>query len=409
MRPGALAAVAVVAALLGGTTTLLLGKAAGWIDGETPTVLVQEEDGATPASDPAESSAAAPLALDRFDPAAIYAQRAAGVVTIYALFEGHGEAIDETAAQGSGFVATRSGYVLTNAHVITTAGEAAETETPEAAERVYVEYRDGERVPAEIVGWDLYDDVGLLKVDPRDHRVRPVPLGDSNKVVVGEPVAAIGSPFGQESSLSVGVVSATERSIESLTSGYSLPDAIQTDAPINRGNSGGPLLNAAGEAIAINAQIRSDSGTAEGVGFGVPINAAKRSMAQLIEDGEVRYAWLGITTQTVTPRLAERFAYGAARGAAVQEVVEESPAAEAGLRGGGRETVFEGLTLRPGGDLIVAIDGTPVDSADDVVRAMAQRLEPGQRVRLTVLRSGEEVGVSVVLGERPPQPPDTGR
>ena len=149
--------------------------------------------------------------------------------------------------------------MLTNSHVITTAGEADETQTPEAAARVYVQYRDGERVAAKIIGWDLYDDVGLLKVDPANHAVSPVPLGDSAAVVVGEPVAAIGSPFGQQSSLSVGVVSATERSIDSLTSSYDLIDAIQTDAPINRGNSGGPMFNARGEVIGINAQIRSES------------------------------------------------------------------------------------------------------------------------------------------------------
>ena len=411
MRPGALAAVAVVSALLGGTSVLLLGKATGWIDDEPvgETILVPSPDGGTPASDePLEEDAATPLTGNGFDASEIYAKRANGVVTVFALFEGHGQETDAGAAQGSGFVVTESGYVLTNSHVITTAGEGDPSVEPEAAETVYVQYRDEERVPATIVGWDVYDDVGLLKVDPQDHPVSPVPLGDSGRVVVGEPVAAIGSPFGNDSSLSVGVVAATERSIGSLTSRYNLVDAIQTDAPINRGNSGGPMFNARGEVVGINAQIRSESGTAEGVGFAVPINAAKRSMRQLIETGRVRYAWLGVTTQTVTPRLAAHFDFAAERGAAVQEVVDGSPAARAGLRGGGDDQEWQGVPIRPGGDLVVAVDGRPVETAEDVVRAITQQSVPGQRRRLTVVRDGERLEIVVVLGERPETPPAVG-
>src|SRR5204863_5563932 len=157
-----------------------------------------------------------------------------------------------------------------------------------------------DRVPARIVGWDIFDDVALIRVDPQDHSLAPVPLGDSSAVAVGEPVAAIGSPFGQADSLGVGVVAATHRSIESLTSKYNLVDAIQTDAPINHGNSGGPLFDARGRVIGINAQIRSDSGNAEGVGFAVPINSAKRSMEQLIGHGSVSYAYIGVVTTDLT-------------------------------------------------------------------------------------------------------------
>jgi S1-C subfamily serine protease len=401
----------VVSALLGGTTVLLLGKATGWIDDEpaAQTVLAPSPDGGTPASDELlEEDAATPLTGNGFDASEIYAKRANGVVTVFALFEGHGQESDAGAAQGSGFVVSDDGYVLTNSHVITTAGEGDPSVEPEAAETVYVQYRDEERVPATIVGWDVYDDVGLLKVDPRDHPVSPVPLGDSGRVVVGEPVAAIGSPFGNDSSLSVGVVAATERSIGSLTSRYNLVDAIQTDAPINRGNSGGPMFNARGEVVGINAQIRSESGTAEGVGFAVPINAAKRSMAQLIESGRVRYAWLGVTTQTVTPRLAAHFDFAAEQGAAIQEVVDGSPAASAGLRGGEDEQEWQGQSVRPGGDVVVAVDGRPVKTAEDVVRAITQQSVPGQRRRLTVVRDGERLEIVVVLGERPETPPAVG-
>jgi S1-C subfamily serine protease len=372
------------------------------------TVLVATPEEAAPAAERVSGDAALPLVGNEFDASEIYEKRASGVVTIYALFGNEGRAEPLSTAQGSGFVVSDDGYVLTNSHVITTAGETDPADTPEAASSVYVQFRDGERVAAEIVGWDLYDDVGLLKVDPADHAVSPVPLGDSSTVVVGEPVAAIGSPFGQESSLSVGVVSATERSIGSLTSSYNLVDAIQTDAPINRGNSGGPMFNARGEVIGINAQIRSESGTAEGVGFAVPIDAAERSMEQLIQSGRVRYAWLGVTTQTITPGMAAELGFPR-EGAAVQEVVSDSPAARAGLRGGTAERDYAGLAVQTGGDLIVAIDGRRVESAEDVVRAVTQRPLPGQSAELTVLRGGEELTLTVVLGERPATPPRLNR
>jgi 2-alkenal reductase len=406
MRPGVLAAVAVVCALLGSGAALGVAKATGWFgDGETDTIVLTQAGPAQAVNEVDESATGKPLAGNDFDPAQIYRERAAGVVTIVALFGAHAQDGQGEAAQGSGFVVSHRGYILTNSHVITTAGEAPSSVAPEAADSVFVEFRDGDRVPARIIGWDVYDDVGLLKTDPGQHALRPVPLGDSSGVVVGEPVAAIGSPFGNENSLSVGVVSATERSIESLTSSYDLVDAIQTDAPINRGNSGGPMFDARGRVIGINAQIRSVSGNAEGVGFAVPINSAKRSMQQLIQSGRVRYAWLGVSTQTVTPKLAKHFGLAADRGAAVQTVVEGSPADDAHLHAGGQQEQYTAIPFRPGGDLIVAIDGRPVERAEDVVRAVTELLFPGQTTRLTILRGKERLIVSVVLGERPANPP----
>jgi S1-C subfamily serine protease len=228
-----------------------------------------------------------------------------------------------------------------------------------------------------------------------------VPLGDSADVVVGEPVAAIGSPFGQAGSLAVGVVSATQRSVESLTSGYSVIDAIQIDAPINRGNSGGPLFNARGEVIGINAQIRSESGNAEGVGFAIPINVARRSMEELIEYGEVRYAWIGVSTRTLTSSLADEAGTAVDRGAAIECVVPGSPAESAGLRAGDREVTVDGLTFLAGGDVVVAIDGDSVATSEDLGRIVATGLRPGQTASFTVVRDGERVAIPVQLGERP--------
>jgi S1-C subfamily serine protease len=398
MRPGAVAALAVVCALLGGSATLLLGRATGWLDEDgSDTVFVRA------ATEPANGAAAVdtetanPLPGNSFDPARIYRERADGVVTIVALFGG-------AASQGSGFVVSEDGYVLTNSHVITTAGEGSSTDEADAAETVFVEFRDGDRIRARVVGWDVYDDVGLLRIDPAEHELEPVPLGDSSRVVVGEPVAAIGSPFGQMSSLSVGVVAATERAIESLTSDYNLVDAIQTDAPINRGNSGGPMFDARGFVIGINAQIRSESGTAEGVGFAIPINSAKRSMEQLIQTGRVRYAWVGVSTQSVTPSLADRFGLPVQHGAAVQEVVAGSPAAEAGLQGGGEQQAFAGIPFRPGGDVIVSIAGRRIQDAEDLVRAISERFLPGERVRIGLVRGERRLSVEIRLAERPATP-----
>jgi 2-alkenal reductase len=400
VRGSAVAVIAVVCAVLGGAVALALGEGSGWLDEGTNTVVVRADGSATPVSQVETGGGdAQPLPGNDFDPAAIYKTRAGGVVTVFSIFTGGQEGL----GQGSGFVVSEDGYILTNSHVITTAGEGPSSVPPKPADKIYVEFRDGDRVTATIVGWDLYDDVGVLKVNPKEHELRPLPLGDSSKVVVGEPVAAIGSPFGQTSTITAGIVGATERAIDSLTSDFNLLDAIQTDAPINRGNSGGPLFNARGLVIGINAQIQTDSGTAEGVGFAVPINSAVRSMDQLVASGAVHYAWVGVRTQTVTPALADHLHLGANRGAAVQSVEKGSPGEKAGLEPGSTERQFGGVTIRVGGDIIVAIDGKPVSSSEDVVRAVTARL-PGETIRITVVRDSKRHDVKIRLGERPANP-----
>ena len=395
MRPASLAAVSLVSAALGAAAALGISKTAGWLDGSTRTVVSET---AASASGTALPARVGPLLGKSFDPARIYAQRSPGVVTIFASFS------DGGASQGSGFVVSRDGYVLTSSHVITDAGQRLAGETPAKASTVFVEFGDRDRVRASIVGFDVFDDVGLLQVSPKDHLLQPVPLGDSSSVHVGEPVAAIGSPFGNENSLAVGVVSAIRRSIDSLTSAYDLPDAIQVDAPINHGNSGGPLFDVRGLVIGIAAQIRSDSGAAEGVGFAVPIDAARRTMRQLITTGKVAYAYVGIVTEDVTPTISRHFGLGVDKGALVDEVRPGTPGARAGLRGATRSAELNGTRVRLGGDVIVAIDGEPVGGSGDVLRIVSERLRPGRTATFSVVRGGRRLNVRVPLAKRPVNP-----
>ena len=391
MRAPVAVAAAAVAAAIGAAAALVLVSAIGLGDSTTTVVSEAQAPTSPPAATPVRSRPGG-----AFDPAALYAARSDGVVTIYANLGADGE------AQGSGFVVDRDGAILTNAHVITNVAELEPgSGRVRGAGAVYVEFSDGERVPAKIVGWDLFSDVGVIRVKPEAHALAPVPLGESRDVVVGEPVAAIGSPFGKQTSLSVGVVSATGRSIDSLTSGFTVANAIQVDAPINRGNSGGPLFDGDGRVIGINAQIQSTTGTAQGVGFAVPIDIARRSLEQLLRTGRVRYAYIGIRTQDVTPGIAAAFGLGAERGALVTRVESGTPADRAGLRGGSRTEAHNGIEVTLGGDLIVAIAGTKVEHADDVSRIVTA-LSPGQKVEFTVIRGGRETPVDVTLADRPP-------
>lgn len=398
VRPSAIALLSLIAAVLGGAVALVLGQAVGLGDSTTKTVVVAGRS-AAPTGSAAPAVVAKPLPGNGFAPAGVYAARSSGVVTIFSYFDG---VAGGSGGQGSGFVVSQDGLIMTASHVITTAGEGGSLGTASGAKEIFVQFSDGDRVKAEIVGWDLFDDVGVLRVDPAQHSLDPVPLGDSAALVVGQPVAAIGSPFGNTDSLSVGVVSAIHRAIPSLTTKYDLVDAIQTDAPINHGNSGGPLFDARGRVIGINAQIRSSGGSGfEGVGFAVPIDSARRSMEQLLAGGDVRYAYVGIKTQDLTPAVAKKYGYAATRGALIDEVISGSAGDRAGLRAGTRDVQFSGLTVKVGGDAIVAIDGVPVESARDVVRIVSSRLVPGQVAQFAVVRGKKRFDVPVRLDERP--------
>jgi S1-C subfamily serine protease len=268
------------------------------------------------------------------------------------------------------------------------------------ADQVYVEFSDGNRVPARIVGDDPNADVALLKVDPENLSLTPLDLGQADSISVGEPVAAIGSPFGERQSLSIGVVSALDRTIQSLTQ-FEIGDAIQTDAAINPGNSGGPLLDAEGHVIGINAQIKSQSGGGEGVGFAIPVDAVRRSLRELRHDGKVDYGYLGVESLTVWPQLAERLGLDVKTGALVQKVVDGSPAADAGIQPGDDEITFQGQDqIATGGDLIVGVNGREFTREHDLADEISDH-SAGDQVRLSVIRDGKRRTIEVKLGSRP--------
>jgi S1-C subfamily serine protease len=331
-----------------------------------------------------------------FNAAEIYRRAAPGVVTVSSIFRDGGGLLDQgSSGQGSGFVLNGRGEIVTNAHVVTQ-GEGANLDQ---ADQVFVEFGDRNEVPAEVVGFDPFVDVALLRVDPEGLRLVPLRLGNDRALRVGEPVAAIGSPFGETQSLSTGVVSALHRSVESLTA-FQVSEAIQTDSSINPGNSGGPLLDADARVIGINQQIRTRSGASAGVGFAVPVTAIKRSVAQLREDGSAEYAYIGVSTAEISPQLAERLGLSEDHGALISELVPNGPADDAGLRAGGREIRFQDSRITIGGDVILAIDGREVVDSADLANFISSH-RPGDEVTVEVLRDDERDRVEVTLGTRP--------
>jgi S1-C subfamily serine protease len=327
-------------------------------------------------------------AASGFDAAEVFRQASPGVVTIRSIFGGAG------AAEGSGFVLNKDGEIVTNAHVVTDESSGKRV----AAKEVFVEFPDRNVVAAEIVGFDPFADVALIKVKPDGFPLHPLVLGDDADLQVGQPVAAIGSPFGEQQSLSSGIVSATDRSVKSLTQ-FQIEGAIQTDASINPGNSGGPLLDAGARVLGINEQIESNSGSNSGVGFAVPVSAIKRSVAQLQEDGSVEYGYIGVSSQALYPQLAAKLGLDTTFGGLLAEIVPGGPAEKAGLRGGDKEVKFQAGQYSTGGDVILEAEGHKVVRPDDLARLVAYR-KPGETVTLTILRDGEKKQVDLVLGKR---------
>jgi S1-C subfamily serine protease len=334
------AAIAALAGFVAGVIASLLIAAVAASHGtfdHTSTVI--EQTSAAPAS------VATTIPAGRFDPAAIYRSRIQGVVTITSIFP-------SSEAGGSGFVVSSDGLIMTNAHVVTNSADAGVSPSDvRPADHVYVRFSGGDQVDASVVGFDLFSDVAIVRADTAGRRLTPVPLGDSSRVLVGEPVAAIGSPFLEAGSLSVGMVSA----------------------------------DADGDVIGINSQIQSTSGGGEGVGFAVPIDLARHSMTQIVKTGHVAYGWLGVRLSTVTPTIAEHFHLATRQGALVVGVTNGGPADRAGLQAG---------------DVIMRLDGRPTRS-EAAFGAVLARLRPGERVAVTVVGQGGERTVTVTLGELP--------
>jgi S1-C subfamily serine protease len=335
-----------------------------------------------------------------FDPQAIYDRDAPGVVTV--ISTGLQSTNGDEAGLGSGFVISGDGEIATNAHVVTS-GEGASIRK---ATNVYVRFGDGNQVPAEVRGFDPFSDVALLKVDPKGLTLRPLPLGSTADLHVGAPVAAIGSPFAEEQSLSVGVISGLDRSIESLT-GFDTAGAIQTDAAINHGNSGGPLLDGRGRVLGINAQIQTSTGDGSGVGFAVPADVVRKSLAQLRRDGRAHYAYLGVSHVEVYPQLAEHFHLPVDSGAWVQDVTAGGPAQSAHVREGDETERFQDKDFRVGGDVITAVQGVPVRSESDLAKALLAH-KPGDAVTVAIRRGDKRLNVRIKLGERPLDSPRRG-
>ena len=369
-----------VAALVGGAVVaaVLLLAGAGGSD-ETTTVFSGGGDLANPTK-------------GALSPREIYKRDAPGVVFITADAEQEPSPFapeQEGRATGSGFVIGEGGSIVTNAHVV------------EGASRVSVRFGDSRVARARVAGRDPSTDLALLLVDPDGLDLEPLELGSSEGVQVGDPTVAIGNPFGLDRTLTTGVVSALQRSIPSLQPGFTINNVIQTDAAINPGNSGGPLIDAHGKVIGVNSQIETGgSGRGNvGIGFAVPIDTAKEVIPQLRRDGSVQRAFLGVSTRTIDGSLDE-LNLASEDGALIETVEPDSPASRAGLRGGTDEREAGGATVRLGGDIIKAIDGTKVRDADDVSELIGRR-RPGDRVSLQILRDGTRQAVTVKLGRRP--------
>jgi S1-C subfamily serine protease len=354
-------------------------------------------------SSSAAATAPAALTTGALTAEQIYKRDSAGVVEVLATFSQassvspYGQSSSSTTqALGSGFIVSSQGYVLTNAHVVYDNGHKASSVT--------VAFKGSgsatTQVKARIAGIDETSDVALLKLDPtQSPKLVVLALGDSSRVQAGEAVVAIGNPLGYDFSVTSGIVSATNRNLQS-PNGSVIPNGIQTDAAINEGNSGGPLIDSSGDVIGINEQIASQSGGNQGLGFAVPIDTAAKVMAQLKTSGTVRYAYLGVSGQTLSADISKALGVNVSQGVLVADVAGGSPAAKAGIKGGSQQTVIQSQTYVTGGDVIEAIDGKAVSSAEDLAAVIMQH-KPGDSVTVTVLRGGSTQHLKVALAQRP--------
>ncbi len=317
---------------------------------------------------------------EAFAPVEIYRRVKSSVVLIRVKLESGG-------AEGSGFIYDPSGDIVTNNHVV------------EGTSSIRVTFFDGSIADAELVGADPYSDLAVIRVIDAPDEAMPVILGDSSQLSVGEPVVAIGNPFGLSGTVTSGIVSQTGRLLRTETD-YSIADVIQIDAAVNPGNSGGPLLNYRGEVIGVTTAMASETGAFSGVGFAIPSNTVERVASSLISTGEYKHPWVGISGTDLDPDTAEAMGLDpSTRGFLVIEVVEGGPAEEAGVRGWRREVVIDGQTMRIGGDVIVGLDGASVEGIQEILVYLDRNKRPGDEIVLNLIRDQGEIELEVVLGE----------
>ena len=371
------------AALLGGVVAVGLGQT--FDSGSTTTVIREIQSGTTePAAFPANGGK---KISDIYEGAKHGVVQVTSTSVVSSSFFG----AQEQQAQGSGFVIDKDGHVVTNYHVV------------EGAKKVQVSFSDEEQMDATVVGSDPSTDIAVLKIQGAMSRsLTPLALGDSSVVKVGDAVVAIGNPFGLERTVTAGIVSALQRRIQA-PNGFQIDEVIQTDAAINHGNSGGPLLNANGDVIGVNAQIETESGGNVGIGFAIPIDTVKDVAGQLIKEGKVEHAYLGVELTTITSDLASNFRVPVDKGVLIQHVRDGSPAADAGLKGGTTQVVLAGQTFWLGGDVVTKVDGQAVETSDQLASVVTSK-QPGDSLDLEVHRGQETLNVKVELGRQPSTP-----
>ena len=299
------------------------------------------------------------------------------------------ESIEGVGGVGSGFVFDKKGHIITNAHVV------------DNARKVVVTFLDGRSYNANIIGSDDYTDIAVIKVDADLSDLQPLSIGDSSNLKVGEQIAAIGNPFGLSGSMTSGIVSQLGRLLPSGGAGYSIPDIIQTDAAINPGNSGGPLLNMRGEVVGINTAIQSATGEFTGVGFAVPSQTVAKIVPILINKGEYKHPWIGISGTDIEPDLAKVLKLTDAVGFLVVTVIKDSPADKAGIIGSAKVMETETGRYAIGGDIILSVDGKEVRQIDDILIHLQRAKSVGDEMILEILRDGRTTNVTIILQERP--------
>jgi S1-C subfamily serine protease len=295
---------------------------------------------------------------------------------------------DSVGGVGSGFVFDKQGHIITNAHVV------------KDATKTVVTFLDGRQYNAQIIGVDEYTDIGVIKVNADLKLLNPLSLGDSSNLQVGEPITAIGNPFGLSGSMTSGIISQMGRLLPS-NSGYSIPDVIQTDAAINPGNSGGPLLNMRGEIVGINTAIQSTTGEFTGVGFAIPSQTVAKIVPTLISDGEYKHPWIGISGTDIGLEMANVMGLESTLGFLIITVIEDSPASDAGLIGSNKMIEVEGREYSIGGDVIMSVDGIDVRKIDDILIHLQRGKAVGDEMILEILRDGRTTNVTILLQERP--------